>query len=208
MPIEYKDQEYKESKAEILRRQSIERFLKFDQEKMISLFDLPHDEETMSIQFLGQTYTINRKNGELMQGERFADLDEMASIYEFLTTAIHLPNETNDWQSIAALCTNTTDTSLGRYIEYLKPFEGKLSLMQEACAKLGGVPASKGDVSSLIPVFNGITVWFQYWEADDEFPASVQFLWDASIKDFFRWSILWNIMTCITKRMREVVGLD
>ena len=96
MPIEYKDQEYKESKAEILRRQSIERFLKFDQEKMISLFDLPHDEETMSIQFLGQTYTINRKNGELMQGERFADLDEMASIYEFLTTAIHLPNETND----------------------------------------------------------------------------------------------------------------
>ena len=55
MPIEYKDQEYKESKAEILRRQSIERFLKFDQEKMISLFNLPHDEETMSIQFLGQT---------------------------------------------------------------------------------------------------------------------------------------------------------
>ena len=92
MPIEYKDKEYKESKAEILRRQSIARFLKYDKEKMISLFNLPHDEKTMNIQFLGQTYTINRKNGELMQGERFADLDEMASVYEFLTTATHLPN--------------------------------------------------------------------------------------------------------------------
>ena len=208
MTEKQKDRRPKVNKEEILRRQSIERFLKYDQEKMISLFHLPHDQETIQIDFLGQTYTIYRKSGELMQGERFADLDEMASIYEFLTTATHLPNETNDWQSIAALCTNTTDTSLGRYIEYLQPFEGKLDLMQEACEKLGGIPAGKGDVSSLIPVFDGITVWFQYWEADDEFPASVQFLWDASITDFFRWSILWNIMTCITKRMKEVVGLS
>ena len=207
MTVEYKDSEYKESKVEILRRQSIERFLKYDQEKMISLLNLPYDKETINIDFLGNTYTIYRKSGELMQGERFADLDEMASIYEFLTTATHLPNETKNWKSIAALCTNTTDTSLGRYVEYLRPFEGKMPLMQEACAKLGGIPANKGDVSSLIPVFNGITVWFQYWESDDEFPASVQFLWDASIVDFFRWSILWNIMTCITNRMKEVVGL-
>ena len=207
MPIEYKDGEYKESKADILRRQSKNRLLAYDQEKMINLFHLPHDEETLKIDFLGQTYTIHRKTGELMQGERLADLDEMASIYEFLTTAAHLPNETKNWKSIAALCTNTTDTSLGRYIEYLQPFEGKLDLMKEACTKLGGIPAGKGDVSSLIPVFDGITVWFQYWEADDEFPASVQFLWDASITDFFRWSILWNIMTCITKRMKEVTGL-
>lgn len=204
---EQKDTKRKESKEEMLRRQSIERFLKYDQEKMISILNLLHDQETIHIDFLGKTYTIYRNSGELMQGERLADLDEMASIYEFLTTATHLPNETNDWRSIAALCTNTTDTSLGRYVEYLQPFEGKMALMQEACTKLGGVPANKGDVSSLIPVFNGITVWFQYWEADDEFPASVQFLWDASIVDFFRWSILWNIMTCITNRMKEVVDL-
>lgn len=207
MTEKQKDRRPKVNKEEILRRQSIERFLKYDQEKMISLFHLPHDQETIQIDFLGQTYTIYRKSGELMQGERFADLDEMASIYEFLTTATHQPNETKDWRSIASLCTNTTDTSLGRYIEYLQPFEGKIALMQEACTKLGGIPANKGDVSSLIPVFDGITVWFQYWEADDEFPASVQFLWDASIGDFFRWSILWNIMTCITNRMKEVVDL-
>ena len=140
-----------------------------------------------------------------MQGSRPADRDEMASIYELLTTATHLPAETGNWKSIAALCTNTTDTSLGRYIEYLAPFEGKMDLLKEACAKLGGIPAGKADVSRLSPVLDGITVWFQYWEADDEFPASVQFLWDASITDFFRWSILWNIMTCITNRMKEVV---
>ena len=204
---EQKDTKRKESKEEMLRRQSIERFLKYDQEKMISILNLPHDQETIHIDFLGKTYTVYRNSGELMQEERLADLDEMASIYEFLTTATHLPNETNDWRSIASLCTNTTDTSLGRYVEYLQPFEGKLALMQEACTKLGGVSAKKGDVSSLIPVFDGITVWFQYWEADDEFPASVQFLWDASIVDFFRWSILWNIMTCITNRMKEEVDL-
>ena len=99
MTEKQKDRRPKVNKEEILRRQSIERFLKYDQ-------------ETIQIDFLGQTYTIYRKSGELMQGERFADLDEMASIYEFLTTATHQPNETKDWRSIASLCTNTTDTSL------------------------------------------------------------------------------------------------
>ena len=68
---EQKDTKRKESKEEMLRRQSIERFLKYDQEKMISILNLPHDQETIHIDFLGKTYTIYRNSGELMQGHLF-----------------------------------------------------------------------------------------------------------------------------------------
>lgn len=199
----------KETKDEIIRRQSKERFLTFDQEKMLEIFKLPHDETVMKIRFLGKEYEIERATGELYLEGAPASIDEMASIYELLTMSESLPKSTRTWASIAQLCTNTTDTSLGRYIEYLEPFDGKMELMEEACKKLGGIMANKGDVSSIIRPFEGIDleVWFQYWEKDEEFPASVQFLWDESIVNHFRWSVLWNVMTCLCNRMKEEVGL-
>lgn len=46
----------------------------------------------------------------------------------------------------------------------------------------------------------------QYLEKLEEFPPSVEFLWDASAEVYFRWSILWNVMTCITDRLLESAG--
>lgn len=184
------------------------RFLTFDQQSMIDLFDLVHDESTISVWFLGQTYTIDRLTAEVFRASgEAADINEIASIFELLTRSEHVPAPVGQWASISQLCTNTTDTSLTRYIEQLEPFSGHMDLMKEACAKLGGTAMTKGDVSSVMPVFHGIDVWFQYWEADDEFPASVQFLWDLTITDHFRWSLLWNVMSCITRRMKEEIGL-
>ena len=194
-------------KEQTLHRQAAERFLQFDQQRMIDLFELPHDDETMQITFLGKTYTIMRATGDVLREDGPANEDETASIFELLTKSEHAPSPTGRWESIASLCTNTTDTSLKRYVEYLAPFHGRLDLMRESLLRLGAEPSSKGDVSGILEVFKNVPVWFQYWEADDEFPASVQFLFDAGITDHFRWSLLWNVMTCITSRMKEEAGL-
>ncbi|MGN0361769.1 MAG: DUF3786 domain-containing protein [Bilifractor sp.] len=185
------------------REASRGRFLKFDQEKILRIFGLRHDEETMEIGFLGRTYTIMRKTGQMYCEGREADSDEMASVYELLTRSPLKPQPVGTWKTIAQLCDNTTDTSLTRYVGYLKPFEEKPELLARACERLGGRKAERGDVSYIIPVFEGIDCWFQYWEKDDEFPPSVEFLWDSSITLHFRWSILWNIMTCICRRLLE-----
>ena len=197
----------KETKEELVYRQTTARFLQFDQEKMISLFSLSHDDTYMYIDFLGKTYQIDRRSAAVSRDGAPATSDEMASIFEFLTKSEHLPAPTGEWASIAGLCANTTDTSLTRYINYLKPFGDDLEKMQAALNSLGAKPASKGDVSGILEVFSGVPIWFQYWAADDEFPASVQFLFDAGIIDHFRWSLLWNVMTCITMRMKEAAGL-
>ncbi|MDO4519971.1 MAG: DUF3786 domain-containing protein [Eubacteriales bacterium] len=198
----------KKTKDEIQREMICNRFLQYDQEKMIEMFQLEHDDETIKIQFILKTYTIDRKTAVMYEGDRLASIDEMASIYELLTKSEHAPVLTGEWNSIAGLCTNTTDTSLGRYVDYLKPFEENVEKMQQALLDLGAEPAKKGDVSAILYVFPNVPVWFQYWVSDDEFPASVQFLFDAGIMDHFRWSLLWNVMTCITDRMLEVAGLS
>ncbi len=197
------------SKQERIERATKERFMQFDQEKMIELFDLEHTDETITVKFLGHTYTINRANADCAREDRPADTDEMASIYEYLTLSNTTPMPTGEWKTIAALCTNTTDTSLGRYIDYLKPFEGKTDLLKEAFLKLGAHEIDgKGDLNMVLPIFDGIECYFQYWEADDEFPVSLEFLWDSCIVLHYRWSILWNVMTCVCNRLKEEAGID
>lgn len=198
----------KKTKDEIQWEMVSNRFLSYDQEKFISLFGLKHDEEHIFIDFMGRNYAINRKTGLMFDGDRQASLDETVSVYELLTNSDHVPYLTGKWESIASLCTNTTDTSLGRYIDYLKPFQDDIELMQKTLIQMGAEPANKGDVSAVLTVYPNVPVWFQYWVADDEFPASIQFLFDGEIANHFRWSLLWNLMTAITDRMLETAGLS
>ena len=195
------------SKEQIQRAQTKEFFLRFDQEKFIRIFSLEHDDNTFWINFIGKRYEVNRHTGEMRVDDREASIDEMASIFEYLTKSEQVPENTGKWESIASLCSNSTDTSLDRYIGYLKPFKDNVALMQKALLELGAKPANKGDVSAVLNVFDDVPVWIQYWAADDEFPASVQFLFDACILKHFRWSLLWNVMTCITSRMLEQADL-
>ncbi len=197
----------KKTKDEIQWEMIVQRFLTYDQEKIISVFNLEHDEAAMYIDFLGRHYRIDRREGFMYDGDRRASIDETVSVYELLTTSDHVPYITGKWESVASLCANTTDTSLGRYIEYLQPFHDNTALMQKTLQKMGAEPAVKGDASAVLTVYPGLPVWFQYWAADDEFPASVQFLFDAEVTAHFRWSLLWNLMTMITDRMLETAGL-
>lgn len=197
----------KKTKDEIQWEMIRNRFLTYDQEKMIQIFDLQHTEEDIRIDFLGRSYRIDRKTGLMYAGDRQASIDETVSVYELLTNSEHAPFLTGKWESVASLCTNTTDTSLGRYVDYLKPFHDDAERMQQTLLAMGAEPAGKGDVSAILTVYPGVPVWFQYWVADDEFPASIQFLFDAGITEHYRWSLLWNLMTAITDRMLETAGL-
>jgi len=197
----------KSTKEQLQFDRTVNLFLEYDQEKMIELHSLRHDNDSIYIEFIKKQYRIDRHTGVMYEGEREANLDEMCSVFEFLTHSPHLSVVTGKWESIDSLCTNTTDTSLGRYLDYLKPFGGDSEKMKAALVSLGGILKNQGDASAVIEIFQDVPVWFQYWEADEEFPESVTFLFDAGSADHFRWSLLWNVMTCITDRMKEEAGL-
>ncbi|MBQ7372395.1 MAG: DUF3786 domain-containing protein [Blautia sp.] len=191
----------KETSDEKLLRESKERFLTFDQEKMIQIHGLKHDDQALYVTFLGQEFRIDRSTAELTFEGRPADSDQMAVIFEWLTKAEIAPVPVGNWKSIADLCTNTTSTELTKYVKRLSPFEENSEALAAACEKLGGQQEKKADVSYVIPAFENFPVWFQYWEKDEEFPASVQFLFDACAPLHFRWATLWNLMDCIVNRM-------
>ena len=55
-------------------------------------------------------------------------------------------------------------------------------------------------MSYIIDVFDFFPVCVRFWDADEEFPASLQFLWDANALDFLYYETLWYVMD-------ELIGL-
>ena len=60
-------------------------------------------------------------------------------------------------------------------------FSGRIDRLRQAVARLGGTPTDgSGDFSAVLPVLPFFPVLLRFWEADDEFPAQLQFLWDRN----------------------------
>ena len=82
-------------------------------------------------------------------------------------------------------------------------FSGKCELLSAACEQLGGERVSTGDVGFDIPVFNEIKMRMLFWDADDEFPASMNLQWDEHILDFMRYETTFYAAGFILNRLRE-----
>ena len=66
-------------------------------------------------------------------------------------------------------------------------FAGRTEALAAACEKMGGEKAGAGDVSYNLPVFQALKLRLSFWDADDEFPASLSLLWDENVLDFMRY---------------------
>ena len=82
-------------------------------------------------------------------------------------------------------------------------FSGKCDSLSAACERLGGERVSTGDVGFDIPVFNEIKMRMLFWDADDEFPASMNLQWDEHILDFMRYETTFYAAGFILNRLRE-----
>ena len=55
---------------------------------------------------------------------------------------------------------------------------------EKACEGSGGLEVPMGDLAYQFQAFPNIPITYIYWNVDEEFPASVQVLFDSSIKDY------------------------
>lgn len=93
----------------------------------------------------------------------------------------------------------------GLFGRYEAEFDQKDAALSAACAKLGGVPDGKGDVAYRIPMFPFLDVMLQYWDSDDEFPASLQLFVDERMIDFMHYETVWFALSYLLERIRELM---
>ena len=184
-----------------------QRFLTFDMEKLRRRLGLPEDPAGIRIRFLGEPYLVRRSDGEVLNaaGER-ASFEAAMSIYDLLGRTGAAPVLTGRFVPTMELHhimgANSVHEDLGSRDAAF--FSGREEALAAACRARGGVPGSRGDLSFVLPVFDDLfPLELRYWAADEEFPAQLQFFWDANALDFLRYETLWYVSAALKAALRR-----
>ena len=202
------------SNYEITRDRVKKEFVKYDQKKMIEKFHLKYDETCLYLKFLGREYRIFRSTGLTEWSEdNFLHVQE-GSFEEVLTIFDVLCNSKDDCHLSGRYCKVESLKGIGYTGNPGKGstdgagqfFTHRMEALSKACRRLGGTEMGKGDVSFLIPVFDFLSVWLQFYDADDEFPAQLTLMWDENVLEYMRFETTFYAAGHLQKRLMELAG--
>ncbi len=179
-------------------------FLTFDQPAMCARLGLPMTPEAIPIRFLGALHTVRRADGRVLGPDGApAAFGAAMAIYDALART-NTPRLAGSFVPTSALHgihgTHAVHETL--HSPAAQRFAGKAGLLEDALRALGGRPwDGPGDVAFTLDVFDFFPVCVRFWDADEEFPASLQFLWDANALDFLYYETLWYVMGELLDRL-------
>lgn len=200
------------SNYEIMKRQMQKEFLKYDQEKMIQKFQLQHDPDYIYIDFIGHRYRIHRTSGKVMWSEdgfihsQEADYNEAMTIYDVLCYSkenCRTSGEFVNMKNLSSLQSGSATLGDGLFEKIEKSFDHRDGLLSHACEKLNGTRYGKGDVSYWIQLFDFLPIVFQFWNSDDEFPASLNLLADKNMLEYMHFETVWFAVGHLMERLQE-----
>ena len=191
-----------------MQEQARQLFQSYDPEKLRARLSLPEDPGGIPIRFLGEAYLVRASDGEVVDGRgEKAPFETAMSIYDILCRSEKTPVLSGAWVPTMELHhimgSNSVHEDLGQ--ESARFFSGRTEALAEACRALGGTPGSRGDLSFRIPVFDFFPVELRFWEADEEFPAQMQFFWDANALDFAHYETLWYMTGALKQRLLRMM---
>ena len=81
-------------------------------------------------------------------------------------------------------------------------FQSRPEDFRKACVALGGKPLSTGDIAYSIEVFDGLPLLVQLWFGDEEFPASLRFLWDENALMYLKYETMYYARELLLERLK------
>lgn len=189
--------------------QARELFLKLDQQEMVRTWELRSDDNFIYAELFGKELRIDRKTAEISSADADPAVgntcDESMILFDILSRSGPAPKADGQWASISMLGGHIGaghDRTL-RNEPRAAVFAGQPAKLAAACRAVGGTPFSKADVGYAIPVFRDFKILFQFWDADDEFPASIKYLFDTNALAYMHYETLWYVMGAVYKRIKQ-----
>ncbi len=182
---------------QIARENAEKLFVQMDQDALIRLHDLRADAEYIYIDYLGRGFRIDRASGRVEYvgaQPRGAGFSETLAIFDYLS---HTPAPAaGRWCATNSLKhVGQSQPSAGKlHRARAEALQAKLSLIVPALAGLSCAPFPRGDAACVFPVFSDLRAAFQFWAADEDFPAQIGFFWDENVLSRLRYETLYYVM--------------
>ncbi|MGI5873267.1 MAG: DUF3786 domain-containing protein [Bacillota bacterium] len=166
-------------KLRLAHEKYLEGFLAGNPAKMAELAGGTLEGDTILIEHFGRTFRVDAASGavepkpdqlleEILVLKYLQEAQGMEGPGSDYIAFIQLPFGSHHIKAFKAEVTDVLADAFGA------DFEG----FKAVCEALGGVPAKDGDIAYILPFFPKIYVKVILWEADDEFPAAANFLYD------------------------------
>ena len=197
---------------QIQAAQAEQRFLDYDQQKLIGKLKLAADGLYLYPVLLGNTYRLSRKSGDLerLTGDAWVDANTFAEIM----TILDLVCDSREDRFLSCSWKNMPDFGLMFHRNLLEEsrdpwaerFDADPEGLRRACLAMGGTPIPQGDVAYAIELFGGLCIGIQLWLGDEEFPPSLRFLWDENALMYIRYETMYYARGLLLQRLAEKMG--
>lgn len=204
MEINEKDASQRPSNHEITKRRVQSEIAKYDISKAIRQFGLISDTQYLYVDFMTRHYRIHCTSGMTEwsdDGFRTvieADFNEVLTIFDILfysNESACLSGEYTVMQNLSRVQTTSSYAGKGAFRKMEEYWDQQPERLAAACEELEGVPGGKGDIAYRIPVFQNTDMIMQFWLSDDEFPATMYFLFDQNLLQFMHYETVWYVVS-------------
>lgn len=190
------------------------RFLKMDQEALIEKFQLESDEMAVYLTYFNHKMRIDRFTGVityLEEPQKIAGFNTCMDIYNLFHYSIDIPvasgilvpfRQVKRVYPFEAAYKRTVLKTLQ------ETFSGHVEELKKACEKLGGKPLPQGDAGYQLSVYPFLDIAVYFWDADDEFEAQANMLFDSNITDFLHEENVVCVAADAVYYLTEAAGLD
>lgn len=203
------------SNYDVTRELMEKEFPKYDPLRMAQRYGLTYDGEYVYVNFVGRPYRISRQTGKAQWSfDGFltctdAGYSDAMTLYDVLCKDDYTFALKGEYVSLRQLPGAAHAGSLGNnfHSAWAQKFAGKAEELDAACRALGGAKTKVGDVAYELKIFDFFPVVLQFWDADEEFDAQMNFLWDANTISFMHYETTYYAVGCLVDRLSELAGL-
>ena len=184
------------------------RFLTYDQEAMPAR----KDSDYLYLFFCGFDYRICCADGHLFRrvAECWLPADshgEVLTIYDYLCDAKPGRVPAGNAVSMAFLGGHVHSGLAAASGSLERAIDSDPEAFRRGCLILGGRECKGGDACFELDLFPDLPVRLRFWHADEDFPPSLDLLWDANTLDFLRYETTWFAAGVLRSRLREAMGI-
>ena len=187
-------------------------FLQHDPDALIRKYDLAADEAYLYLRFVSRDYRINRRTGQVEGSDNGfrtvlpANYNEAMSIYDILCYPPSAPHASCNFVSLASL-SKIQGGNLARKDDFFQHaadfFDRDLPALHAACKALGGTAIEGGDAAYKLALFPFLPVVLRFWQSDEDFPASLQFLLPENMLSFMHYETMMFALSHVIDRLTQ-----
>ncbi len=166
------------------------KFLGMDQEKLCrKLPELKREGEYLTLVHFGRKFGVHMTTGEIaaLKDDGPVSVNTRMDIYNLFWYSKETACIQNRWVPFRDVRgASPFASAFDKHVlqPFALTFAGKVEFLRKAAENLGAEMVKHGDVGFILKSFECIPMQFLFWDADDEFPAQANILFDYGVTDF------------------------